>query len=581
MRVVGANARVQANSETFVEGEILHSEGLGRGGWLSTDGGFTYVQQPVLAGVTSANAYRVTAQTDLGALLQESFDLVAGVTVEHRQAGFSTADTQVLNDMTSASAYLSMGLGAAGKLSGTLNHTENAAGARRTEASAELSYILSPDWTVSVGVLHRNTFRQGGTEEVNGSRTDIGARVDYALLENLRVYAFGQASLLHTPGYARNDRLGAGLAWDIGNGWSVGVEGSAGSSGPQANALLSHDDANGNRTYVGLRMSPDIMDSFLVRNTPVNGIVAGSERRLNEVAKVYSENVYDMFSAKRSLTGLYGITLTPDTRWTASATYEAGSIIDPNASDFSRHALSAALAYAEKGIEWSGRGELRLEDSADNSRDRRTILGQSGLSVQLDDNWRLLGGASIVMSSSNQSTILDGDFIEAGIGAAYRPVTHDRFNALLRYTYLYDLPGPNQVSVGGSTLGPAQRSHIFSVDANYDLTEFLTVGAKYGLRVGEVSTTRAADDFEASTMHLGVLRADLEVFEDWRLLLEGRGLFHGQTGVFDLGAMAMVSYDINDGVRAGLGYNFGHFSDDLRKVGLDDYGAFFNLSARF
>jgi len=581
VQVIGANVRAEANPETFIEAEILHSEGQGRVGWLSTDGGFTYVQQPVAGGASSANAYRVTAQADLGALLRGSFDLTAGVTVEHRQAGFSTLETQALHDMTSASAYLSMGLSEVARFGVEVDHTENATGARRTEASAELGYVLDPDWTISVGVLHRDTYRPGGTAETNGSRTDVGARIDYTALEDVRIYGFGQASLMHSAGYARNDRLGAGAEWDIGNGWSLGVEGSGGSTGPQADAMLSHDDTNGNRSYLGLRMAPDIMDSFLLRNGPANGIVAGSERRLNEVATVHAENIYDVLGERNSVTGLYGVTLTPDKSWTASATYETGTIADPDASEFSRHAVSAAVAYAQDGIEWSARGEVRLEDSLDDTRDRTTVLGQSGLSVQVDDNWRLLGGASLLISSSDQSSILDGDYVEAGIGAAYRPVDNDRFNALIRYTYLYDLPGPSQVSVGGTTMGPAQRSHIFSADANYDITEYLTVGAKYGLRIGEVSSTRAAADFEASTVHLGVLRADLEVFEDWRLLVEGRGLLHAETDVLDLGALAMVGYDIDDTVRLGLGYNFGQFSDDLRKVGLDDHGVFLNLSARF
>ncbi|KKC39275.1 hypothetical protein WH87_03350 [Devosia epidermidihirudinis] len=579
--VVGVNARLQADEKTFIEGEVLRSEGQGQGGWLSTDGGFTYVQQPRVNAAGGAYAYRATAQADLGSLLDASFDLVAGVTLEQRQAGFSTLESQVLTDTLSATAYASLGLGEAGRFDLKANHTENATGALRTEVSAELGYVLDEDWTVSVGVLHRNTFRPGGTDENNGNRTDVGARVSYSALEDVTLYGFGQATINHSAGYQRNDRVGAGLEWSIGDGWSIGVEGSAGTTGPQANAMLSHADSAGNRSYLGLRMSPDIADSFLLRSTPANGVVTGTERRISDVAKVNAENIYDVFGAKHSLTGLYGITVTPDSRWTVTATYETGSITDPNASDFSRHAVSGGLAYSHEGIEWSGRGEGRFEESSDHTRDRTTLLGQSGLSVKVDDNWRMLGGASMLLSQSNQNTILDGDYVEVSLGAAYRPVDNDRFNALIRYNYLYDLPGPDQVSVGGTTLGPAQRSHIFSVDANYDLTPQLTVGVKYGLRVGEVSDSRAVDDFAASTVHLGILRADLEVFEDWRLLLEGRGLLHAQTEVLDLGALAMISYDISDTVRLGLGYNFGQFSDDLRRVRYDDHGLFLNFAARF
>ncbi|WP_127143129.1 TonB-dependent receptor [Pelagibacterium montanilacus] len=581
LRVIGVNARVQADADTYLEAEVLHSEGRERGSWLSTDGGFTHFQQPVSGSTNGANAYRVSARTDLGSYFDGSFGLVAGATVEHREEGFSTLDHQVLSDTVSASTFVSAEFGEVADMEVKADHTENAKGERRTEVAAELGYMLNPDWTISVGMIHRTTSSQRSGSRTSGSRTDVGARVDYTGFERLDVYGFGQTSLVHTPGYPRNDRVGGGFEWEIGNGWTAGLEASGGTTGPQVDATVAHADTDGNRSYLGLRMSPDIMDSFLVRNTPANGIVSGAERRISDVASVHAENIYDVFGGKQSLTGLYGVTFTPDERWTASGTYETGTIEDPDAEDFSRHALSTALAYTDGGVEWTGRGELRLEDSDDDTRDRATILGQSGLSVQIDDTWRALGAASAVLSASDQSSILDGEYIEASIGAAYRPVENDRLNALIRYTYLYDLPASDQVSVDGTTMGPAQRSHIFSADANYDLTEWLTIGAKYGFRIGEISETREADDFEASSVHLGVLRADLQVLEDWRVLLEARGLLHAETEVLDLGALAMISYDINDTVRIGAGYNFGHFSDDLRKVEADDHGVFLNVSARY
>lgn len=82
-------------------------------------------------------------------------------------------------------------------------------------------------------------------------------------------------------------------------------------------------------------------------------------------------------------------------------------------------------------------------------------------------------------------------------------------------------------------------------------------------------------------MHLFVLRADLGIITDWRLLLEARGLYQPETQNFNAGALAMLSYDINDVVRLGVGYNFGNFTDDLRDLSYDHQGIFLNLSARF
>src|SRR5690606_2322660 len=102
--------------------------------------------------------------------------------------------------------------------------------------------------------------------------------------------------------------------------------------------------------------------------------------------------------------------------------YETGRIADEHAAEFERHAISLGLGYKDDGIDWSSRGELRFENSADGTRDRTTSLLQSGLSVKTDDDWRVLAGFDGLFSRSDQSAILDGDYVEASLGAAYRPV---------------------------------------------------------------------------------------------------------------------------------------------------------------
>lgn len=130
-------------------------------------------------------------------------------------------------------------------------------------------------------------------------------------------------------------------------------------------------------------------------------------------------------------------------------------------------------------------------------------------------------------------------------------------------------------------LGPAQHSHILSADVNYDLTPHITLGAKYGFRIGEVSHTRSPSDFVTSSAHLGILRADIELIEDWSLLLEQRALHQPETRMLDLGTLVAVRYDFNENVSLGVGYNFGRFSDDLRDLTYDDQGVFLNLTAKY
>lgn len=137
-------------------------------------------------------------------------------------------------------------------------------------------------------------------------------------------------------------------------------------------------------------------------------------------------------------------------------------------------------------------------------------------------------------------------------------------------------------------LAPAQRSHILSVDANYDLTPWLTVGGKYGFRYGEVRyrTNRGSGSgFEAewqkSSAHLGIVRADVHIIKSWDLLLEGRVMHMPEAGTTDYGALAAVYRHVGNNFKLGVGYNFGRFSEDLRDLTLDDEGVFLNVVGKF
>ena len=142
--------------------------------------------------------------------------------------------------------------------------------------------------------------------------------------------------------------------------------------------------------------------------------------------------------------------------------------------------------------------------------------------------------------------------------------------------------------MSGDSLAPAQRSHILSLDVNYDLMPWLTVGGKYGFRYGEVlnrtddgAGTGFVDDWQQSSAHLGVLRADVHVVKNWDLLLEGRVMHMPEAETTDYGALAAVYHHLGDNFKIGLGYNFGSFSDDLRDLTLDDRGVFLNVVGKF
>jgi hypothetical protein len=173
------------------------------------------------------------------------------------------------------------------------------------------------------------------------------------------------------------------------------------------------------------------------------------------------------------------------------------------------------------------------------------------------------------------------------MGFAYRPVDNDRFNALFKYSWLYDAPGENQVSaITGDEYGPSQRSHILSADFTYDLFPWLSVGAKYGFRIGSVRQ-RLEDDrekfseWQKSSAHLGIVRADFHIVKQWDILVEGRVMGMPEAKTVDYGALAALYRHVGDNFKIGVGYNFGSFSDDLRDLTLNDRGVFVNVIGKF
>jgi hypothetical protein len=83
-------------------------------------------------------------------------------------------------------------------------------------------------------------------------------------------------------------------------------------------------------------------------------------------------------------------------------------------------------------------------------------------------------------------------------------------------------------------------------------------------------------NWESSNAQLAVLRADLHVVRKWDVLLEGRCLWESASQSANWGAVAALYRQINDNFDVGVGYNFGHYSDDLTDLTANDQGFFIN-----
>jgi hypothetical protein len=190
---------------------------------------------------------------------------------------------------------------------------------------------------------------------------------------------------------------------------------------------------------------------------------------------------------------------------------------------------------------------------------------------------RLVAKFNHSFSDSSLGQFYDGGYTEAVVGLAYRPVKHDRLNALLKYTYLYDFPTTDRLGQDNTPTQFPQKSHVASLDVTYDLTRSFSIGGKYAYRLGQVSLDRDNPSFFDNNAHLLLLRGDWRFTRNWEGSLEGRMLELPNLNDRRAGALVTIYRYLGEHFKVGVGYNFTDFSDDLTDLSYDDHGLFLNL----
>lgn len=585
---------------TYLEAELARSEGPGFGTSRSYDGGLTLTDE-LSTGIDGKGAYAwrakgAAALSDLG--LERRGRITAFA--ERREAGFSTLTEQITADQTRWGAAMDIGL--TQKLDLSLDYTEfdDNAGSERNEANAALTYAASPYLTAKVGVAARETrsaiAQASGKSGYNGDRVDIGARLDYRR-DRREAWVFAQTTLDQRDDIADNDRIGVGFGFPVTERLNLSLEASTGSSGVGGTINAEYRPTADDSYYIGYRLDPDrayqLDRPSLLTGRDRGAVVGGVKRRVGENLSTFTEHSYDMFGQQRTTAQTYGMVYTPSPRWSFEAGMEMGRVqddtIDPSTGlqrpDFDRTGASFTMRLADdpNGISGRWRIEARFEESDDHSRERDTYLASTTTSIRISPDWRILLNVDAVMTSQEGNGYHTGEYVESAIGFAYRPVEHDRLNALMRYTWYYDQPMPGQSTAAGDGYGPAQRSHIFSADMIYDVTPGFSLGLKYGARLSHVRLRDITDGLEhfgqwqRSDAHLGIVRADMRWTRQWDVLAEGRVMHMPSADTVETGAVLAVYRRFTDQFRIGAGYNWGRFSDDLRDQTLDDRGWFINI----
>lgn len=417
------------------------------------------------------------------------------------------------------------------------------------------------------------------------------------------LYGFAQQTLDRSGDRASNDRAGLGGGWQVNSRLRLGAEVSDGDGGVGGKVAADYAVDDRSTLYLTYARETEVPDQNYAGRQAV--LTAGGRMRLSEQLNLFAEQKLASGEGPHSLTRGFGVDFAPAQNWTTGLRLERGRLSDRFAGDLKRDAVSLNLGYKDARLKMLSAIEYRNDrnsslGSVDGACDtsalptsdpcvsaagetkRHTVLFKSSLQYQADPSWRLLGVLNLSRSSSSEGAFYDGDYTEAVLAAAYRPVDNDRWNTLFKYTYFYNLPSSGQVDgFTNSLLDYTQRSHVLNVDTIYDLTAWLSVGAKYGLRIGELRESRVGGPWFDSRAQLFVGRADIHFVKAWDATFELRKLSVKEADDSRAGALVAVYRHLGEHGKVGVGYNFTDFSDDLTDLSYRSRGFFINALAKF
>lgn len=586
--LIAADATVRVHAGTYVKAEVAQSDGPGFGQTNSVDGGlsFTDISATGVAGV-KAQALRGEVAIDFAEVMGKTGDLGKfSAFFENFDAGFSANSQLTQNDTTRWGVAVNTPIGETTRIDAKIEQLDTDTIGKRTVASADIAQQLSQEVTLSAGLRHDDQAAGLLNNSIeNGKRTDAALQVDYDPAdENWSVYGFGQMTVDRDTTRQRNNRAGIGGKAEISDRASLSAEVSGGDGGLGANVELSHRYGNGSEAYLGYGLLTDRTDLGLeplgaLTQTNRGTLTLGARHRFNSALSINGENKIGHGGNAPSVVRSFGLNWDPSEHWSFSGSFENGRIDDAQTGEFKRTAATVGVGYTDDNVQFATNVEARFEEGA--NRDQNVWLVRNTGAVQVNPNWRLLGRLNFAIADTETTDVRLADFVEGTVGFAYRPVNNDRLNLLARYTYLQDLGPVGQITSGGEDAAPKQRSQIFSIDANYDLTKTLTLGAKYAFREGSVSLGRDSDTFVSSNTQLGVLRLDWRLVKEWDFVAEGHLLTNDVAGDERFGGIAAIYRHLGNNVKVGVGYSFSDFSTDLADQNYNSDGFFINLLGKF
>jgi flagellar motor protein MotB len=581
-----ADVTVRISSDSWFKLQGAQTEGFLSNVMRSDDGGFGFSGLDD-ASFASADAggYRADVSLGLGDFLDGNRGRLTMYT-QSLDGGYAAPGLQTLTDTENYGATFQMPVTERVTLRAKSDYREALLGLTASAHEIDVAYQLTDNWGVSTGV--RSDERRDDSLVVpltqeQGERTDAVVQLGYDSKRRWSAYGFVQDTTSIDGDREENGRVGTGGSYRISERLKVDAEVSDGDLGQGGKLGTNYLHNDRTTLYMNYALENERTDNGLLATRGSEGnTVAGVKTRLSDSTSVYLEERYRNSDYSSGLTHATGISLAPTERLNLGANTDIGTLRNMlTGAETQRRAAGFRVGYGLNALQLSSGIEYRYDETEApdlSFSTRKTWLWRNNFKYQLSDAARLLGKLNHSESVSSFGQFYDGGYTEAVLGYAFRPVRNDRLNTLLKYTYFYNLPTTDQITLRSTAAEFIQKSHVGAVDLTYDLTPRWSIGGKYAHRRGEMSLTRDDPQFFDNTADLYVVRADFRFKENWEGMLEGRALEMPDLSDKRSGALLVVSRYLNEHFKVGAGYNFTDFSDDLTDLSFDHRGVFINMT---
>jgi flagellar motor protein MotB len=556
---------LRAGRGTYLKTEYAQSHAdQSAANFYSADGGVTFENRNFTgpSSASAGDAVGFEAKVDLAEFLRRNDAPQVSGWWKQRDAGFSTArlntrqETEVYGAEFLWRTRTRFTFGSRWSVTNTGDARED----RSTSVEADYRFAR---WQLGGEVRHRS--QETGAADSSGA-TLGGVRLGVDLRPGVHLYSLGQVTLHRDDRVERNNLGTFGLRSQWGPKFNLRAETSTGNRGT----------ATRFGTDVRLDPSHELFGTYTLSTDHVDGtrgiLSLGQRKTISNQLRVFTDHQFTHGEHQTGSTQACGLTYVPRNDWSLSASYQKGDIADATVGSIDRNAVSMELTVQKLRRRLSLKGELRDDGGA---VDRRQWLTNNRFDLDLAQSWTVLGKLSWSRTDDRTAQAADAQFVESGIGLAYRPVRHNRVNFLGRYTFLYDLPAAAQSARAD------ERSHVVSAEAGYEVTRRWELGGRYVLKHAAIRTERDGGSWLQSQPNLSVVRARYHLVSRLDAVAEYRWLWNPEVSDQQDGALVALYRNITSSVTLGAGFNATHFSDDLTDLDHDAYGWFVRLLGKY